>query len=331
MGPPKHAKDAKIKTRKKDCKYATTPADKAATLRPPKRHRKCHDPHQTQNPKLKTLTVIRFQALPAPHFDLEKTLCSGQVFHWTPHGRGFVGAIAEDLVYLEQAGESIRVPAKHAKLVEHYLSLDHPLPAILQTFPDDPVIKVALEFGRGLRIIRQPPWECLATFLTSPLKQVQQIRAISLCIRKRFGKRLRDVELEAFSYPRPEQLAEVRLEELLECKLGFRARNLLGAAKMVSGEIDLEALRNSSAEEAREVLCTVPGVGEKIANCVLLFAYERLDAVPIDVWIGRVLNETYFAGRSKVPLRELKSFSANYFGSYAGYAQQYLFHHWRLT
>ena len=273
----------------------------------------------------------RLQVLPAPHFDLEKTLCSAQVFHWTPHGRGFVGAIAEDLVYLEQAGESIQAPAKHAKLVEHYLSLDHPLPAILQTFPDDPVIRVALEFGRGLRIIRQPPWECLATFLTSPLKQVQQIRAISLSIRKRFGKRLRDGEFEAFSYPRPEQLAQVRLEELLECKLGFRARNLLGTSKMVSGEIDLEALRNFSAEEARGVLCKLPGVGEKIANCVLLFAYERLDAVPIDVWIGRVLNETYFTGRSKVPLRELKSFSANYFGRYAGYAQQYLFHHWRLT
>ena len=86
-----------------------------------------------------------------------------------------------------------------------------------------------------------------------------------------------------------------------------------------------------AAEEARGALCELPGVGEKIANCVLLFAYERLDAVPIDVWIGRVLNETYFAGRSKVPLSELKSFSAKYFGSYAGYAQQYLFHHWRLT
>jgi len=278
------------------------------------------------------LFVTPFQAVPAPQFDLEKTLSSGQVFHWTPYGRGFVGAITESLVYMEQAGQSIRTPGEHAKLVEHYLALDHPLPTILQTFPDDPVIRVAVEFCQGLRIIRQPPWECLATFLTSPLKQVRQIKAISLSIRKRFGRRLRNVEFEAFSYPRPEQLAQVRLEELLECKLGFRARNLLGTAKMVaSGEINLEALRNFSTEEARGVLCELPGVGEKIANCVLLFAYERLDAVPIDVWIGRILNEVYFAGRSKVSLRELKSFSANYFGSYAGYVQQYLFHHWRLT
>jgi N-glycosylase/DNA lyase len=87
-------------------------------------------------------------------------------------------------------------------------------------------------------------------------------------------------------------------------------------------------------DEARAALCGLPGVGEKIANCVLLFAYERLDAVPIDVWISRIMNEVYFAGRSKgskVSSREMKLFAANYFGSYAGYAQQYLFHHWRST
>ena len=89
--------------------------------------------------------------------------------------------------------------------------------------------------------------------------------------------------------------------------------------------------RSLSTDDARAALCELPGVGEKIANCVLLFAYDRLDAVPVDVWIARVLNEVYFAGRTNVPLRELKSFAADYFGSYAGYAQQYLFHHWRLT
>jgi N-glycosylase/DNA lyase len=194
------------------------------------------------------------------------------------------------------------------------------------------VIKVAVEFCRGLRIIRQPRWECLATFLTSPLKQVQHIRAISLAIRYRFGRRLQRDELEAFSYPQPEQIAEIPLEKLLECKLGFRAANLIATAKRVaSGAMDLEALRDLSAEDARAALCELPGVGEKIANCVLLFGYERLDVVPIDVWIARVLNEVYFSGRANVPLRELKSFAGDYFGSYAGYVQQYLFHHWRLT
>jgi N-glycosylase/DNA lyase len=276
--------------------------------------------------------IYNLQSIPAPHFDLEKTLNSGQVFHWTRLGRGFVGALAENLVYLEQAGETIQVTAWHAKAAAHYLALDHALPEILKTFPPDPVIQTAIQFSEGLRIIRQPQWECLATFLTSPLKQVQHIRAISLAIRKRVGRRLQRDGVEVFSYPRPEQVSGIPLAELLECKLGFRAANLLATAKIVaSGEMDLEALRNLSTDEARTALCELPGVGEKIANCVLLFAYDRLDAVPVDVWIARVLNEVYFAGRLKVPLREFKSFAAQYFGSYAGYAQQYLFHHWRLT
>jgi N-glycosylase/DNA lyase len=271
-------------------------------------------------------------SVPAPHFDLEKTLNSGQVFHWTRQGSGFIGAIAEDLVYLEQDGASVRVFAGQSMLAAHYLALDHPLPEILATFPTDPAIKVAVEFCRGLRIIRQPQWECLATFLTSPLKQVQHIRAISLAIRSRFGRKLRQGELEAYSYPRPEEVAEIPLPDLLECKLGFRATNLIATAKKVaSGAVNLEELRNLSTKDARAALCELPGVGEKIANCVLLFAYDRLDAVPVDVWIARVLNEVYFSDRTNVPLRELKSFAADYFGSYAGYAQQYLFHHWRLT
>ena len=130
----------------------------------------------------------------------------------------------------------------------------------------------------------------------------------------------------------PERVAEIPVEKLLECKLGFRAANLLATAKMVaSGAVDLGTLGDLSTVDARAALCELPGVGEKIANCVLLFAYDRLEAVPVDVWIARVLNEVYFAGRSKVPLRELKAFASDYFGSYAGYAQQYLFHHWRLT
>jgi N-glycosylase/DNA lyase len=275
---------------------------------------------------------MRLQSVPAPEFDLEKTLNSGQVFHWTRHGKGYVGAIVEKLVYLEQAGPTIRMTAGESVLSRRYLALDHPLPEILKTFPDDPAIKVALEYCRGLRIIRQPRWECLATFLTSALKQVQHIRAISLAIRTRFGRRLQQDEMAVFSYPRPEQMAEIPLPQLLECKLGFRAANLIAVArKVASGAIDLEALGELSTEEARLALCELPGVGEKIANCVLLFAYDRLDAVPVDVWIARVLNEVYFAGRTKVPLRELKAFAADYFGSYAGYAQQYLFHHWRLT
>jgi N-glycosylase/DNA lyase len=281
---------------------------------------------------MRNVDIKRLRSVPAPDFDLEKTLNSGQVFHWVRAGKGFVGAIDQTPVFVEQDGNSLRLLQEHVSLVTRYFALDHPLAKILKTFPPDAAMKVAVQYCHGLRIIRQPQWECLATFLTSPLKQVQHIRAISLLIRKSFGRRLQGGELEIFSYPAPEQVAEISLANLLKCKLGFRAANLIATARLVaSGAVDLEALHDLSTDEARTVLCSLPGVGEKIANCLLLFAYERLDAVPIDVWISRIMNEVYFAGRTKVSLREMKSFATDYFGSYAGYAQQYLFHHWRLT
>jgi N-glycosylase/DNA lyase len=276
--------------------------------------------------------VLARQVIPVSDFDLEKTLSSGQVFHWSAAGRGFVGAISDSPVYVEQEGSLLRISGLEAERIRQYFALDHSLPEITRSFRKDPAMEEALEFGKGLRIIRQPVWECLGTFLTSAMKQVQHIRAISLSIRKRFGRKLPDPDFEVYSYPPPEVLATASLGDLLECRLGFRARNLLQTAKIVAnGEIDLDYLRSLPTEEVRTALCKLPGVGEKIANCVLLFAYQRLNAVPIDVWIARVLKEVYFSDRPKVPMRELKLFSAEYFGTYAGYAQQYLFHHWRMT
>jgi N-glycosylase/DNA lyase len=272
------------------------------------------------------------RTLQAFDFDLDKTLNSGQVFHWVAHRGGFAGTIGDQLAYIEQVGETLLFAGGEESLVVRYFALDHPLNEILETFPNDPAVKLAKEYSAGIRIIRQPAWECLATFLTSAMKQVLHIRAISHAIRRRFGTRLQCGDLCAFSYPGPEILAAARWEELIECKLGFRARNLLSTAQMIAeGRIDLEALQNLSTEEARNSLLQLPGVGEKIANCVLLFAFERLEAVPIDVWIARVLNKAYFMGQSNVSMADLKVFAANYFGPYAGYAQQYLFHHWRST
>ena len=123
--------------------------------------------------------------------DLEKTLNCGQVFHWLPQGPGFVGTIGEFPVYLERAGRTLITGAGHVELVQTYLALYHSLPEITGTFPRDETMQAALKFCYGLRIIRQPPWECLASFITSALKQIQHIRAISLAIRRRFGPVLR--------------------------------------------------------------------------------------------------------------------------------------------
>jgi N-glycosylase/DNA lyase len=267
----------------------------------------------------------------AAGIDLVKTLECGQVFHWTRWESGFVGTIGDTPSYLEQVGDALLVPEGHEALVHHYLALDHPIDVIEASFPEDAAMRAAMRFSRGIRIIRQPIWECLATFLTSAMKQVSHIRGISLALRKRFGKTLKLGSIELHPFPSAEVIAACELADLLECRLGFRARNVLATARMVaSNEIRLEALSNLPTAKAREMLCRFPGVGDKIANCVLLFAYERLDAVPIDVWIGRALRQTYFSENQKIGPAHLSEF-CSYFGPYAGYAQQYLFHHWRMT
>jgi N-glycosylase/DNA lyase len=268
----------------------------------------------------------------AKGIDLAKSLNSGQVFHWTQHGKGFVGAIDQQPCYLEQSGNHLVLSSDLVSEAAHYLALDHRIDEIHGTFPDDPTLCAAAHYAAGIRILRQPIWECLATFLTSALKQVAHIRSISLLVRERYGRKLEVAGTPVFSYPGPEVVARLKLDDLLACRLGFRAANLLASARMVAaGEIDLSGLTKLPSDEIRAVLCRFPGVGDKIANCVLLFAFGRLEVMPIDVWIARVLREKYFPKKNKIRPADLAEFCRQYFGPYAGYAQQYLFHHWRLT
>jgi len=164
------------------------------------------------------------------------------------------------------------------------------------------------------------------------MKQVAHIRQISLALRKRFGEQ-RKIENEVvYTFASPSRLAQASEKELLECKLGYRGKNLRATARLVSsGQADLEMWSALSDAELRKQLCALPGVGPKIANCVMLFAYERLRAFPIDVWIERVLRQHYFSRRKKTTSRRLRDFSQTYFGAHGGYAQQYLFHHARVS
>ena len=298
---------------------------------------------------------MKFTKIRAPDFDLEKTLDSGQVFHWEKVGDGFIGAIGDRAVYVEQRGGTLRVlmeggaPATPAQRranksgsqelgppahdsIEGYFALDHPLAEICDSFPKDPVMNTARDFCRGLRIIRQRKWECLATFICSSMKQVAHIRQISLALRKRFGKERKIGGNLVHAFPPPRRLAQASVKELLECKLGYRAKNLRATARLVSsGQADLEAWLALPDEELRKQLCALPGVGPKIANCVMLFAYERLRAFPIDVWIERVLKQHYFSHRTKMTAQRLREFTETYFGEHGGYAQQYLFHQARMV
>ena len=233
----------------------------------------------------------KLEIIAAPDFDLALTLDSGQAFHWERAGVGFVGAIGDRAVYAEQKSDQLFVSPGSRALAARYFALDHPLGEICAAFPNDPAMEAARDFCRGLRIMRQPLWECLATFICSSMKQVAHIRQMSRALRERFGTRQGIYVNHVYAFPKAEDLARASEKELRECALGYRAKNLLATARRVaSGEADLESWRRVSDDELRAQLCSLPGVGAKVANCVMLFAYERLRAFPIDVWIDEAFS-----------------------------------------
>ncbi len=266
----------------------------------------------------------------ATDFDLARTLDSGQVFHWGKCGAGYAGTIGPNGVYVEQRENRLLFTGTTTAVIGNYFALDHPLRQICRSFPDDPAMCAARDFCTGLRIIRQPRWECLATFITSSMKQVAHIRQISLALRSRYGRRQRIVDYGVHSFPSARRIAKLTEQDLRACALGYRAKNLLVTARLVtSGDAALEEWSGLSDELLRSRLCELPGVGAKVANCVMLFAYERLRAFPIDVWIERILKQKYLPRKRKVTAIQLRAFCDTYFGEHGGYAQQYLFHHAR--
>jgi len=177
-------------------------------------------------------------------------------------------------------------------------------------------------------LLRQEPWECLASFILSSTKQIVQIEQIVALLCARFGAPLAVPagHEPVHAFPSADRLAAASEAELRACKMGFRAPNLLATARLVAcGELNLRSLQTRSVHEAREALVALPGVGEKIANCVLLFAYGFQEAFPVDVWVRKAIRQLYFPKRRPTPQR-LRRFVGTYFGPNAGYAQQYLFH-----
>lgn len=280
--------------------------------------------------------VDAMDTLAVEDFDLAATLGSGQVFHWHRAGDAFIGLAGDLPLVVSQPGPGrLRASAGRAELVRRYFALDHDLEQIRRTLPRrDAHLRRALKFAPGLRIVRQPRWECLATFITSSLKQVAHIRQISLLMRRRFGSHVATIRgVDLFSYPTPRAVADAGEPALRACGLGYRARFLHQTAALIAhGAFDLEAVAGLDDAAALERLCELPGVGPKIAQCSLLFAWERLGLFPIDVWIERALRELYFAGTPRPPSpKALRDFAWRHFGPYRGYAQQWLFHHARTS
>jgi N-glycosylase/DNA lyase len=270
------------------------------------------------------------------HYDLNGTLDSGQAFRWELREQAWEGVLQSRWVRLSATQNTITTTVAEDPgdwgWLEHYLQLGVNLETVLAQFPFDEPLRLAVASCRGLRLLRQDPWECLASFILSSTKQIVQIKQIIRLICERFGEPVvvPPGRTAVYGFPSAERLARVSEVELRACKMGFRAPYLRAAARTVAeGKLDLRELADCGVEAARDQLLTLHGVGRKIADCVLLFAYGYQAAFPVDVWVNKALQELYFPGQ-RVPQRQLESFSRSYFGSWAGYAQQYLFHYMRI-
>jgi N-glycosylase/DNA lyase len=281
--------------------------------------------------------------LPVRDYHLAATLDSGQVFRWRQNGDSWEGVLGKHFLRLTQKPDGIHAesfsPVADWRFLREFLQSEVELEKILATFPADTPMHAAVAHCRGLRLLRQDPWECLASFILSSTKQIVQIRQIVSLLCERFGEPC-SVEPAAllgsatgrtlqFSFPTPQRIATATESELRECKMGFRAPGLLNAARQIdSGKLDLEKIRRLDYVEARHELMQLHGVGGKIADCVLLFAYGFDSAFPVDVWVERALQELYFPKR-RANDKRLRKFAATHFGPHSGYAQQYLFHYIR--
>jgi N-glycosylase/DNA lyase len=303
--------------------------------------------------------------IPVTDYDLGGTLDSGQVFRWELCNGVWSGVLGKHFLQLTQTPRGIHARAFSKvddwKFLREFLQSDVQLAAILKTFPDDEPMRRAVAACHGLRLLRQDPWECLASFILSSTKQIVQIRQIVSLLCQRFGEPIGEFGLRwqseaatalspavklsksgvalrlppqskivPHSFPSPERLAMCSEAELRECKMGFRAPSLLNAARQIAeGKLDLAKLRALDCAGAKNELMALRGVGPKIADCVLLFAYGFDTAFPVDVWVARALQELYFPKR-RAGERRLRRFADTHFGSHAGYAQQYLFHYLRM-
>lgn len=268
--------------------------------------------------------------------NLPDTLECGQAFRWQRRSEWYFGVVYNNLVKLRQTPGGIEfscAPDSEATLgprLRDYLRLDDDLEAIYRAICVDERVRDAVALYRGMRLLRQDPWECLISFICSANSNVRRISTNVEAMSTAFGQPVTlDGETRS-TFPTPEALADAGEMKLRALGLGFRAKYVAATARAIAGgRLDLFALREAPYEEALAALLALPGVGDKVANCVLLFSLDKLEAFPVDIWIERALREWYLDCQ-KLPRARMRPWAQAHFGPYAGYANQYLFHRRRL-
>lgn len=290
------------------------------------------------------LSLMEIQLSASCPFNLDFTLCCGQTFRWDKHGEWWYGAVGEQVFRIRQNDDKLEFENVSADFVRDYFGLYDDLPKIFSQITKDKHIEAAADQFKGLRILRQDPWECLVSYICATYKSISAIKRMLFSLAKKFGEKTCFGDGTFYTFPTRPKLARASVNDLLNCGLGYRAKYVSETAKMMDENgFGLERLKKASYERAKRELLNFPGVGFKVADCVLLFSLEKLEAFPVDIWIKRAILRHYskhfptefvkkISGERSLSgseYMELNLFGRRYFGKYAGYAQEYLYHYER--
>ncbi|HEX5458190.1 MAG TPA: DNA glycosylase [Candidatus Nitrosotalea sp.] len=265
-----------------------------------------------------------------PAIDIENTINSGQVFLWNKIGEQWVGIDGQDILILSQSP----FDARSSGNIDNFLRTDDNLEKILLNIAKDKIVQRAVKQSPGLRLIRQDPFQCYISFICSSNSSIQNIKSMLENLCKKFGSKQEFEGYTLSTFPKADILADATMKDLIDCKLGFRAKYVKEAAQAVkSGKIDFEWLKKTDYRTALESLKEILGIGNKVADCIALFALDKMEAFPIDRWTQRILLKYYkknFEDVTEKPVTEKKYEKIHegivkHFGPYAGYSQQFLF------
>ena len=261
--------------------------------------------------------------------DIDNSINSGQVFLWEKCGSDWYGINGQDILKINK--NAVIKSIQNSK-TDFFRKNDN-MQEIIKSISKDKTVKEAIKQYEGLRIFKQDPFQCMISFIISSNSNIQKIKNSLEKITKKFGVKVEIQNKEFFLFPKPEKLANASIEEIKKCGVGYRAPFIKQAAEMIfSKKIDLEYLEKLDYKEAKKNICLIPGVGNKVADCILLFSLNKLEAFPLDTWMIKIL-EKYYSNEFKIETKTItqKQYEilhekiVNYFGPYCGYAQQFLF------
>nr|MBO2493541.1 8-oxoguanine DNA glycosylase [Clostridia bacterium] len=266
------------------------------------------------------------------HFSPVHIFECGQAFRWNWDGIGYVGIAGNRVIRVSYDGGNVLLEnasiEDYGSFWKHYFDMERDYGQVKDALSCDPLLERAMEYGWGIRILNQDPWEALISFIISANNNIPRIKKIIENLAFEFGKKIEWGDRDFYTFPSPADLAGASIEQLMACGCGYRADYIKRTARMVcSGEIQLNEVAKLPYQEAYKALMACPGVGPKVADCVLLFSMGKTEAFPVDVWIKRVMQ--YFYPESGDTNRQVKEFAWQKFGHLAGFAQQYLFYYAR--